>query len=355
MSVSAFEHPFLSGLLGDEEAGALFEAGAEIRAMLSFEKALASAEAATGFIPGAAAEAIVEACDTFTPDMEALRAGTARDGVVVPELIRQLRVAVGKPHADAVHLGSTSQDVIDTGLVLRLRDVISLVERRIEDVEGALTDLEGRFGGKPLMARTRMQAAMPVTVVDRLRSWREPLERHLMRLKQLQARLLVAQFGGPVGTLEKFGARGAEVRARVAEALGLNDGPQWQSQRDAVAEFAGFLALVTGTLGKMGQDVALMAQNEIAEISLSGGGGSSAMAHKQNPVMAETLVALSRFNATLVSGPAHAMIHEQERSGAAWTLEWLTLPQMVMATAAALRIAKAMLASVERISSPDTP
>jgi 3-carboxy-cis,cis-muconate cycloisomerase len=155
----------------------------------------------------------------------------------------------------------------------------------------------------------------------------------------------VLQFGGAAGTLDKLGAKAAAVRSTLASALGLADVPQWQSQRDRLADFAGILSLVTGSLGKMGQDVALLAQMG-AEIKLSGGGGSSAMAHKQNPVAAEVLVALARFNAVQVSGMQQAVVHEQERSGASWTLEWLVLPPMVQATGASLRLAANLLAGV---------
>ena len=158
----------------------------------------------------------------------------------------------------------------------------------------------------------------------------------------------MVQFGGAAGTLEKLGDKGPAVRAALAAKLGLGDAPQWHSQRDALAEFAGWLSLVTGSLGKFGQDIALMAQAG-TEIELSGGGGSSAMPHKQNPVKAEVLVALARFNATQLSGMHQALVHEQERSGAAWTLEWLLLPQMAVATAAALRLAAELAGQIESL------
>ncbi|WP_292580394.1 lyase family protein, partial [Mesorhizobium sp.] len=156
------------------------------------------------------------------------------------------------------------------------------------------------------------------------------------------------EFGGQRGTLEKLGDKASAVRAALAAKLGLADAPQWHSRRDALAEFASWLSLVTGSLGKFGQDVALMAQAG-ADIKLSGGGGSSAMPHKQNPVKAEALVALARFNATQLSGMHQALVHEQERSGAAWMLEWLILPQMVAATAAALRLAAGLAAQIESL------
>ncbi|MEP9373785.1 3-carboxy-cis,cis-muconate cycloisomerase [Mesorhizobium sp. KR1-2] len=348
MSFSPFDHPVLSGLLGDDETARHFSALAEIEAMLDFERALAEAEADQGIIEREAAAAIVAALGTFKPDLAALKAGVGQDGVVVPELVRQLRAAIGKPHDKAVHFGATSQDVIDTGLILRLKPVIAHLDATLSEVTDRLAGVEARFGSRLMMGKTRMQAAIPITVADRVRSWREPLVRHRKRLDEQRGEMLVVQFGGAAGTLEKLGDRAPAVRAALAAKLGLADAPQWHSQRDRLADFASLLSLIAGSLGKFGQDVALMAQAG-GEIVLQGGGGSSAMPHKQNPVAAEILVTLARFNATQVSGMHQALVHEQERSGAAWTLEWLILPQMVAAAAASLRQAKALAGQIEAI------
>ncbi|TIT48326.1 MAG: 3-carboxy-cis,cis-muconate cycloisomerase, partial [Mesorhizobium sp.] len=128
----------------------------------------------------------------------------------------------------------------------------------------------------------------------------------------------------------------------------LDDAPQWHSQRDRIAELANWLSLVTGGLGKFGQDIALMAQAG-DELQLAGGGSSSAMAHKRNPIDAEMLVTLARYNAAQLSGMHHALVHEQERSGAAWTLEWLILPQMLMAAGASTCVADRLLSNITAI------
>lgn len=348
MSFSPFDHPVLFALVGDEEITGYFSAEAEIAAILAFELALAQAQAEAGVIEDEAAAAIAAALKTFRPDMAGLRAKTAQDGVMVPELIRQLRAAVGEKHGKAVHFGATSQDAIDTGLMLRLKPAITQLETGLAAVIDGLSALETRFAGRRLMAKTRMQAAIPITVSDRLQAWLAPLSRHRERLASQKPSLLAVQLGGAAGTLDKLGEKGPAVRAALAEKLGLADAPQWHSQRDGLAEFAGLMSLITGSLGKFGQDIALMAQ-EGGEIELTGGGGSSAMPHKRNPVAAEILVALARFNATQLAGMHQALVHEQERSGAAWTLEWLILPQMVAATAGALRQAKALVAQIEAI------
>jgi 3-carboxy-cis,cis-muconate cycloisomerase len=335
MTVSVFEHPFLAGLLGDEEIGGQFTVEADIAAMLAFEAALARAEADAGLLSRTDAARITEVCTGFRPDVASLRKAVGTDGVVIPDLVRQLRDAIGEEAAKSLHLGVTSQDAIDTSLMLRLKKVFYILAGRLFAVTKSFEKLDAQFGTRALMGHTRMQAAIPITVSDRLASWKTPLVEYSERLVQQRFPL---QFGGAAGTLDKLKDKAAHVRLALAAELGLSDQPQWQSQRLPVADIAHILSLITGSLGKFGQDIALLAQAG-DEIKLQGGGGSSAMAHKQNPVAAETLVALARFNATQIAGIQQSMVHEQERSGAAWTLEWMILPQMAMATGVSLKLA----------------
>jgi 3-carboxy-cis,cis-muconate cycloisomerase len=353
MSISAFQHPYLSGLVGDDEVEDVFAAKAEIDAMLAFEVSLAHAQAECGVIPHAAADLIAEVLRTFEPDMTQLRIATGRDGVVVAELVKQLRAALTSHSGDAesakhLHFGATSQDVIDTALVLRLKRACSVFDKRLHSLEMGFEQLLSTFGRRSLMGHTRMQPAIKIQVADRVRAWKEPLTRHRQRLRAFTETGFPVQLGGAAGTLDKLGSKAAMVREALAKELLLTDAPQWQSQRDRLNELGGLLTLVTGSLGKFGQDVALLAEVG-GEIELAGGGGSSAMAHKQNPVAAEALVALARFNAVQVSGMQHSMVHEQERSGAAWTLEWLILPPMVMATGASLRLAAELVGNIKSL------
>jgi len=347
VTFSALDHPILSALLGDDEIGALFAFEADWRSMLDFEAALAAAQAEHGLIPAAAAARIAEVCANLAPDIGPLREGVARDGVVTLALVKQLRAAVGAEHGPHLHRGATSQDVIDTSLMIRLKRTTALLDARLEALIAAFESLSARDGGAPLMAHTRMQRALPIKARDKIATWRAPLERHRARLAAMIPHVFVLQFGGPIGVRDPASDGGDAVAADLAARLGLADSASWHSQRDRLFEFAAWLANLSGTLGKFGQDVALMAQNEMAEIRLSGGGGSSAMAHKSNPVKAEALVALARYAGALHGGLAQALIHENERSGAAWTLEWLTLPQLVGATAAATRDAISLCGAIE--------
>lgn len=335
--------PLLSSLVGDPEIGALFSPAAEVRAMLAVEAALADAQGHLGMISQEAAESVVAACGAADLDEASIREGLVRDGVPVPDFVCQLRARIGPPHAGAAHLGATSQDIVDTGLMLRLRDVIAVLEARLDAVIGLLDQLFERDGAVDLMAQTRMQAALPFTAGAKITAWREPLVRAGERLRRLREEALAIQLGGPIGDGSSFGADFVALRADFASRLGLADAPPWQASRDRIMEIAAAFALLSGSLGKVGQDIALMAQNEVGTVQISGGGGSSAMAHKQNPVGAEVLVALARFNAGMLGILHQSMVHENERSGAAWTLEWMVLPQMAETTGAALRQARRLL------------
>jgi 3-carboxy-cis,cis-muconate cycloisomerase len=343
MMTQALPYPLLQALVGDEEVGALFSNEAELAALLQTEAALARGEAQAGLIGDDAARRVSEICGAFQADWAGLAAGLAQDGVIVPAFVKQLRAAVGEAHAKAVHFGATSQDIIDTALMIRLKQVVEIFRHRIDALTQALRTLKDRDGATSLMAHTRMQQALPFTTADKIDTWIQPLERHREVLDALVPRLLVVQLGGPIGTRAELKGQGDTVADAMAEILGLHSAPSWHSQRDRIGEFAGFLSLLSGTLGKIGQDIALMAQNEVGEVRLATGGGSSAMPHKTNPVPAEVLVTLARFNAGLLGTLHQALVHENERSGAAWTLEWMVLPQMVVATAAGLRSAQTLV------------
>jgi 3-carboxy-cis,cis-muconate cycloisomerase len=331
-----------SSLWRDARIDEIFEPAAEISALLRFEVALARSQAAQGLISDAAATAIAELCATFTPDLAALNGGIARDGMVVPELVSQLRGALPEEYRDALHFRSTSQDAIDTCLILQLRAVIGILETRLEESLNSLDNLNKKFADVAQTGRTRMQRALPLKAGDRIAAWKAPLQRDLERLGALKTSLLVLQIGGPIGTDPSPWAD------RLGELLELRV-PQrsWHTARDELANFASWLSLVSGTVGKIAMDFAMMAQNEIGEVTIVGGGRSSAMHHKSNPVQAEVLVAIGRCNAALLGGFHQSLIHEQERSGSAWALEWIILPDMASHTGACLGGLKHLLSSVE--------
>jgi 3-carboxy-cis,cis-muconate cycloisomerase len=340
---------FYTALFNDPQIANLFSTNHSIAQMIAFEKALTGALADQGLCTATAAQCAMAGYDSFAPDMAAIQTATAIDGLPVPELVRQLKTHAGPAAKGAIHSGATSQDLMDTVLAQGVQELSNLLETRLQGVIADLGTLSDRFGDHELMGRTRMQAALPVSVAHRIEQWRAPLEQHLQRLQQLRPRTEVLQLGGPVGTRESFHGKGDAIAKLLARELGLHNSACWHTARAGLAEYAGWLSLVSGSLGKTGQDISLMAQQGIDEITLSGGGGSSAMPHKQNPILAETLVSMARYNAVLLGGMHQALVHEQERSGMGWALEWLCLPQMAEITGKGLSLASRLIGQIERV------
>lgn len=346
MTTDVFTHPWLGGIFGDPQAEAIWSPDRQIAHMLRVEAAYIRALGAVGKVPQEQATRAARVIDALAPDIDALRRASARDGLPVPDLVRQIKDAVAAD-AEAVHAGMTSQDVLDTALTLTLQEINALVSERLDSLSTALADLTARYGDVQIMGRTRMQAALPIAFAQRTSGWSAPITAHAARLAALRPSVESLQLGGPVGDRATLGPQADAIASDMAARLGLSNPPAaWHTQREGLADYAGLLSRITGTLGKMGQDICLMAQQGIDEMQISGGGVSSAMPHKQNPVLAELLITLARFNATQVSAMHHALVHEQDRSGAAWALEWMILPPMTMATARALAAAQDLCARI---------
>ena len=352
-----FAHPLtrteLAGLFGNPEIEQLFASEAMLDRMVRFEAALTSALGEAGIASESCVTHTLKAIKGTKIDVSKIREAASRDGVVVPELVRQLRARIDPEHAAQFHKGATSQDLVDTALAIALKDANALFESRLQNVIGALENLRQSVKGRALKGRTRMQEAVQITAADRIDSWTRPLAKAAEAFPEIRKEVEVLQFGGPVGDRGQLGSHFGEVAACIALKLGLAEpGFAWHSERARLADYASWCSKLTGSLAKIGQDLALMAQ--MGEVEFEGGGSSSAMPHKSNPVGAETMVALGRFNAVLLPGMHHSMVHEQERSGAAWSLEWMVLPQMCVATGAALTVAESTLRSARKFASADS-
>ncbi len=345
-----FDHPWLSGLFGDAELSPLLSADRQLADMRRVELAYTKALGAAGVVPENIAMRAAQHIERTSLSSEILYNGTAQDGMPVPALSRALKASADQDLLPAIHKGLTSQDVIDTALMLAIRDALPVFRTRIETILDQLARLDGDFGRNPMSGRTRMQLAESITVSDRVATWAQPLATHLTRLEDLLPRLIRLQFGGAAGDRKALGDKAGAVARAFGDELGLPAPDKaWHAMRDGLAEFAGWLSLVSGTLGKIGTDMCLMAQQGVDDIRFSGGGTSSAMPHKQNPILAELLVTLARFNAAQLSAMHGALLHEQERSGAAWTLEWMLLPQMMLATGRGLTAAQDQISRITRL------
>jgi 3-carboxy-cis,cis-muconate cycloisomerase len=330
-------------LFGDAEVGALFADEARIRAMLEVEGALALAQARLGIIDGAAGRAIAAAAAGLAADPAVLARGAAASGVATIALVEALKAALPADAAAFVHFGATSQDIIDSALMLGAGRALAILDGRLARLADTLSRLAQGHRGTVMAARTRWQQAAPTTFGLKAAGWLAPLPRHRERLAQLRPRCLVVQLGGAAGTLAALEGRGLEVAAALAAELGLTDpGAPWATQRDRPIEIGLWAVLVTGSLGKIGLDVALLAQSEVAEVAEGSPGASSTMPQKANPVAADALVTIARQAAALAASLAGSALAEQERGASAWGLEWLSLPPLLVLAGAALGHAQAL-------------
>jgi 3-carboxy-cis,cis-muconate cycloisomerase len=342
--------PILERFLSTDEMLAVFEPRAMVQAMLDVEAALAHAEAVEGVIPASAAAAIASACDAQRFDLDAIAAEGARAGSLAIPLVKHLTAAVQADDAAAaawVHWGSTSQDVLDTAMVLATRRAHALLDAALARLARATLELAQRHLDTPALARTLLQPAQVVSFGFKLVAWTAPLARVRARLARAAHDALQLQLGGAVGTLATLGDAGAKVARRTAEALGLALPPgAWHTQRDTWVALGAEVGVACGVLGKIGTDIALLSQAEIGEVaepSGAGRGGSSAMPHKRNPVAAMVARAASVRAPARVAALLAAMPQAQERGLGDWQAELAEWPGLwIAAHGAAAALAEAV-------------
>jgi 3-carboxy-cis,cis-muconate cycloisomerase len=339
VSVSIFD-----SFLTTPDMIAAFDDAAVVQGMLAFEAALARAQAAEGLIPAGAASAIAGVCKAQLYDIPALiRAGQRAGSLAIP-LVKELQKTVALYDEEAarhVHWGSTSQDVIDTALVLATREALRLLDDGLGELTAHLLRLAQQHESTPVLARTLMQPAQVTSFGFKAAGWLAPLVRARAQLREQAARALQLQLGGAVGTLAVMGEHGAAVAARVAAELRLRVADAaWHTQRDEWVRLGLEVAVLAGSLGKIATDLGLMAQGEVAELaepSGNGRGGSSAMPHKRNPV--STMIALASARRT----PQHAaallacMDQQHERGLGNWQAELAEWPQLFLSAHGAVR------------------
>jgi 3-carboxy-cis,cis-muconate cycloisomerase len=333
----------LDALFRTDAVREIFSDRGRLQGMLDFEAALARAAARSGLIPDAAVTDIESQCSAGLFDIEMLARGAEQAGNTAIPMVKALTALVGSRNREAaryVHWGATSQDAMDTGLVLQLRGALDLVEADLARLSAALVKLARKHKRTPVAGRTWLQQAAPITFGLKAAGWLSAVERHRQRMGELKSRVLVLQLGGAAGTLAAIGNRGLDVASALAADLGLGlpDLP-WHAQRDRVAEVATTLGLLVGSLGKMARDISLSMQTEVGEAfepAEPGRGGSSTMPHKRNPVSAAVVLAAATRVPALVSVMLAAMVQEHERGLGNWHAEWETLPEICMLAAGAL-------------------
>ncbi len=332
----------------------LFAERSTLQRMLDFEAALARAEAVTGVIPKTTPGPIALCCKAELYDPQEIAEAAAHAGNTAIPLVKFLTAEVKEIDANAaryVHWGATSQDVIDTGLMLQLREAFDLIDGDLAALCATLAKLADAHRATPMAARTWMQQAIPITLGLKFAGWLDALNRQQGRMSAARPRILALQFGGAAGSLAALGDKGLQVSAALAAELKLPlpDIP-WHTERDRVAEAATLFGLLAGTLGKIARDLSLMTQSEVAEIAepaAPGRGGSSSLPHKRNPVSCAAVLAAAIQVPGLVSTMLSAMVQEHERALGGWQAEWETLPQIVRLTGSALHHMMTLMEGLE--------
>jgi len=329
------------------ELHALFDDRGRTQGWLDVLVALAAAQADVGLLPAEAAAAIERHAHVDRLDLDAVAAGTRATGHSTLGLIRELRTLLPESAREWVYWGATVQDVTDTWTARTMIAVLDIVCRDLDRCRRAALGLAAGHRDTVMCGRTHGQPGLPITFGFKAAVWADELARHAQRIEQARPRLAVVQLGGALGTMEFWGERGPELLEAFAARTGLRapDIP-WITARDRIAEFTGLLALVAGTLAKIGNEIFELSRPEIGELAepfTPGQVGSITMPHKRNPEIAEHLDTLARRVRSDAASCLEGLIALHERDGRGWKAEWLALPEACQLTGAALSFAARLL------------
>jgi 3-carboxy-cis,cis-muconate cycloisomerase len=344
MRPSSSRSELFDGTFARGQVAALFDDDVWLYAMLRVEAALARCQAELGLIPAAAAAEIEAVCGGFHPTTLDVSAG---GNPVIPlvGVLRQLLSDEARPH---VHKAATSQDIMDSATMLLVRDALEFILADASGAADAAAELARLFRDTPMPARTLLRQALPTTFGLKAAGWLVALDEAADRIRTVRASRLAVQYGGPVGTLNGLDRSGLAVMVALARELGLAEPVlPWHTDRTRIAEIAGALAGLAGVCAKIGRDLTLLAQDEVAEVVEGSPGGSSSMAHKRNPIAAISAIACAMRAPGLASTLFAAMVHEHERAAGAWHAEWLPLRDLLICTGSAVSWLNAGLSGLQ--------
>ena len=346
MASTVLDSSIFKDMFGTEAMRRVFSDENLLACYVRAEVALAIAQGRTGVIPARDAAEIAAQAPGTRFDMAALKVEAENVGYPILGLVRQIAAQCG-PAGKWVHWGATTQDIMDTGVVLQMREGLALIEADMAAVMAALETLSVRYRDTPMAGRTHLQHALPITFGYKCAVWLSMLQRHAERIEQMKPRVLVAQLGGAAGTLASLGTEGLAVLAEYARELDLTEPAiSWHVARDGMVEAVQVLGLVTGSLGKIGFDVMLMMTNEIAEVFepfSAQRGASSTMPQKRNPISSEILVANAKGVRQQTGLMLDALLADFERATGPWHIEWMAVPESFILAAGSLAQARFML------------
>ena len=351
MPASIIDSRIFQGIFTSEAMREVWSDENRTQKYLDIEAALARVQARIGLIPQEAADEIVSHCRLDQIDMAKLRAQTERIGYPILGVVSQLNALCRDKLGEYCHWGATTQDITDTATVLQIREALALVEGELTAIARALAKLAKEHRLTPVIGRSNLQQAIPVTFGYKMAGLLSAVQRHQQRLAQLKERVLVGEFAGAAGTLASLQTGAMETQAGLCTELGLQQPViAWHTIRDNIAEVGCFLGLVGGTLGKLSMDVKLMMQTEVGEVFEPfhhGRGSSSTMPQKRNPIASAYIhgaISVVRQHAAALMD---AMVADHERSTGPWQIEWIVLPEAFCLMSGALKQARAMLEGLE--------
>lgn len=351
MASSIIDSRIFQGIFSSDAMRAVWSDENRTQKYLDIESALAIVQGRLGLIPKEAADEIVSHCSLEQIDMELLRQQTERIGYPILGVVSQLNKLCRDKLGEYCHWGATTQDITDTATVLQIREALELVDAELKGVANALAKLAREHRLTPVIGRSNLQQAIPVTFGYKMAGLLSAVQRHQERLAQLRERVLVGEFAGAAGTLASLETGAMETQAGLCAELGLKQPViAWHTIRDNIAEVGAFLGLVGGTLGKLSMDVKLMMQTEVGEVYEPyhhGRGSSSTMPQKRNPISScyihAAISVVRQHSAALMD----AMVADHERSTGPWEIEWIVLPEAFCLMAGALKQSRFVLEGLQ--------
>ena len=351
MAASIIDSTIFGDMFSDAEMRRIWSDENRTAKYLDVERALAKVQGSLGVIPQQAADEIVRNCELSKIDWAQLKAKTEQIGYPIIAVVNQINANCKDQLGQYCHWGATTQDITDTATVLQLREGLALVERDLADISASLAALARQHRNTPIIGRSNLQQATPITFGYKMASILAGIERHRERLEQLKPRVLMGEFGGASGTLSSLETGAMQTQAGLMQELGLAQPLiSWHTVRDTIAEVGSFLGIVGGSLGKIAMDVKLLMQTEVAEVFepyAPGRGSSSTMPQKRNPISCLYIHANISVVRQHAAALMDAMVADHERSTGPWEIEWVVLPEIFCLISGALKQTRFMLAGLE--------
>jgi 3-carboxy-cis,cis-muconate cycloisomerase len=351
MPASIIDSPILGDIFSSAPMRRVFSDENRLAQYLAVEAALARVQGRLGVIPPEAADEIVRHCRVEEIDLDRLKTQTERIGYPVLPLVQQLVESCADGLGEYCHWGATTQDITDTATVLQIRQALDLVDADLAALADALADLAERHRDTPMVGRSNLQQAIPITFGFKAARALATVERHRDRLAELRPRALIGEFGGAMGTLASLGSDGLAVQEALMDELELGQPDiAWHTERDTIAEVGCFLGLVTGTLAKLATDAKLLMQTEVGEAFepyAPDRGSSSTMPQKRNPIACAYIHACAAVVRQHVAALLDAMVADHERSTGPWEIEWISLPEIFCLSSGALKQARTLVEGLE--------